>query len=284
MSNQLFKGYSTFTNHGTSQGIIPRFYLQMIEMAQFSFDTANIEDRLESFLNNNISGLTELYDLFIELKSIYIDYRDGLKNGKYYSLDDRGGFKHERSNELVLKKKVKDFFIHGRLVVYNFGKSGVVNDGEFILDNFFFVNDFNFEKNKLNCLKGAVGNKYKLLLEIIEKARKDFLSEFNEIRGDFEHRNFQVKDFEVHVTQNQIEVIEPNLGSGNLLNKIEYFYEQALDLIEVLMALFYGIQANEKTNGFMTLFRRDKFDYSNLLYKYVVMPNMYETGLIKLIP
>lgn len=283
MSDQLFKGYATFSNHGTSQGIIPRFYLQMIDMAQFAFDKEGVEERLQNFLDKNISDFTDFYDLFNELKSLYIDYRDGLKNGKYYSIDNKGSFRHDRSNELTLKKKIKDFFIQGRLVVYNFGKSGVINDGEFILNNFLIVKDGNFQKSKQSCIDSPAGNKYKLLIEIIEKAREDFLSEFNQIRADFEHQNLQIEDFKVQVLNDQIEVVEPTLGGMNLLSKIEYFYEQTLDLIEVLMVFFYGIQAYEKTSGFMTLFRRDEFDYSNMNYKYVVMPNIYESGLTKLI-
>lgn len=283
MTEQLFKGFSTFSNHGTSQGIIPRFYLQMVDMAQFAFEKEGVEERLHSFLNKNISDFTDFYDLFTELKSTYIDYRDGLKIGKYYSLNDKGTFNHDRSNELILKKKIKDFFIQGRLVIYNFGKSDVINDGEFILNNFLIVKDSNFEKSKLNCLNSSVGNKYRFLIEIIENARKDFLSEFNQIRADFEHQNLQIEDFKVQVINNQIEVVEPSLHNANLLSKIEYYYEQTLDLIEVTMAFFYGIQAYEKTNGFVTLFSRDEFDYSKLHYKYVVMPNMYENGLTKLI-
>lgn len=283
MSDQLFKSYSTFSNHGTSQGIIPRFYLQMIDMAQFAFDKEGIEERLQNFLNKNISDFTDFYDLFTEIKPLYIDYRNGLKNGKYYSIDNKGSFRHDRSSELTLKKKIKDFFIQGRLVVYNFGKSGVINDGEFILNNFLIVKDGNFQKSKQSCIDSPAGNKYKFLVEIIENARKDFLSELNQIRADFEHQNLQIEDFRVQVLNDQTEVIEPILGGMNLLSKIEYFYEQTLDLIEILMAFFYGIQAYQKTNGFMTLFRRDEFDYSNKNYKYVVMPNIYESGLTKLI-
>ncbi|HTK18415.1 MAG TPA: hypothetical protein VL442_02830, partial [Mucilaginibacter sp.] len=60
-------------------------------------------------------------------------------------------------------------------------------------------------------------------------------------------------------------------------------YERILDLIEVLMVFFFGVKAHQKTNGFMTLFRREQFDYSNLLYKYTVLPNMDQQGLTRLI-
>jgi len=224
MTDQFFKGYSTFSNHGTSQGIIQRFYLQMVDMAQFAFDKEGIEERLNDFLNKNISDFTEFYDLFTELKSVYIDYKDGLKNGKYYSLDDKISFRHNRSNELVLKKKIKDFFIQGRLVINNFGKSGVINDGEFILSNFLIVKDSNFETNKLSCLNNPEGNKYRILIEILEEAREDFLSEFIQARADFEHQNLQIEDFKVEIINNQIEVIEPSLNNANLISKIEYFF------------------------------------------------------------
>ncbi len=283
MTDRLFQGYSTFSNHGTSQGIIPRFYLQMVDMAQFAMDNKGVGEKLQKFLDTNISDFTEFYDTFTELTEIYIDYREGLKNGKYYSIDEKGTFRHDRSKELTLKKKTKDFFIQGRLVIYNFGKSGVIDDAEFILNNFLIVSEKNFEKNRVNCLNSPVGKKYEILLQIIEDARKDFLTSFNQIRADFEHQNLQIEDFKVQINNNQVEIIEPSFGHSNLLTEVENCYKRLLDLIEILMAYFFGLQAYEKTNGFMTLFKRDKYDYSNLLYGYVIMPNMYENGLTKLI-
>ena len=283
MTDRLFRGYSTFSNHGTSQGIIPRFYLQMVDMVQFTFDKEGLSEKLQQFIDTNISDFTEFYDIYTELKEIYIDYREGLISGKYYSIDEKGSFRHDRSKELVLKKKIKEFFIQGRLVVYNFGKSGVIDDKEFILNNFLIVSEKNFEKNKLNFLNSSVGKKYEILLRIIEKARKDFLTSFNQIRADFEHQNLQVDDFKVSINNNRVEVIEPTFGHSNLLTEIEICYKRLLDLIEVLMAYFYGLKAYEKTDGFMALFKRDEYDYSNLLYKYVITPNMYESGLTKLI-
>jgi hypothetical protein len=139
MTDRLFQGYSTFSNHGTSQGIIPRFYLQMVDMAKFALDQEALSEKLQQFLDTNISDFTEFYDIYIELRETYIDYREGLTNRKYYSIDERGAFRHDRSKELILKKKTKDFFIQGRLVVYNFGKSGVIDDKELgCISNFRF--------------------------------------------------------------------------------------------------------------------------------------------------
>ena len=282
MSNSIFGGYSTFSNHGTEQGIIPRFYLQMMDLAQSTFDS-NIEERLHKYIRTNISDFTDFYDLFMEFKKIYIDYREGLANGKYFSLDEKGAFKHDRSSELILKKKAKEFFINGRLLIYNFGKSRVIDEGPFILNNLLIVNDHNFEKNKIQCLEDGQRGLYGFLLERIERARADFLTSFNQVRIDFEHHNFQIEDFEIKRANDRIEVVEPSLGYTNLLEEVEILYERILDLIEILMVFFLGVKAHQKTNGFMTLFRRDKFDYANLQFKFTVLPNMDQQGLTRVI-
>ncbi len=160
----------------------------MVDMAQYAFDKEGISEKLQQFLDTNISDFTEFYDIYTELRESYIDYKDGLKNRKYYSIDERGAFRHDRSKELVIKKKTKDFFIQGRLVVYNFGKSGIIDDQEFVLNNLLIVNEKNFEKNKLICLNSSVGKKYEILLQIIEKARKDFLM-YNPMHVDHPFRS-----------------------------------------------------------------------------------------------
>jgi hypothetical protein len=85
------------------------------------------------------------------------------------------------------------------------------------------------------------------------------------------------------MNNNKVEIIEPSFGDSTLLIEIEIYYKRLLEFIEDLMAYFYGLQAYETTNGFMTLFKRDEYDYSNLLYKYLIQPNIYENGMTKLI-
>lgn len=177
-------------------------------------------------------------------------------------------------------KKVKDFFILGRLVIYDFGKSGVVNEDDFVLDNFLFVKNGNFEKNKLSCLNSSSCSKYSHLIQIIEQARSNFLTSFNQIRADFEHQNLQIADFKVLLVDNKLEIIEPNFANGNLLTVIETYYEQILDLVEILMVRFLGQKVREKL-GVMALYKRDEYNYSDLRYKYIVAFGM-EHGLTKL--
>jgi hypothetical protein len=118
-------------------------------------------------------------------------------------------------------------------------------------------------------------------LKIKEREEQSFIE--YQVRIDFEHHNFQIENFKVKKVNDKIEVVEPSLGYSNLLEEVQILYERILDLIEVLMVFFFGVKAHQKTNGFMTLFRREQFDYSNLLYKYTVLPNMDQQGLTRLI-
>lgn len=283
MSEQIIRGYSTLSNHGTSQGIIPRFYLQMREMAQFALDKTDLENRFENFLQKNIPDFTDFYDLFNEVKEIYVEYKEGLLNGKYYSINEKTAFHHDRSKEIILKRKIKDFFILGRLVVFNFGKSGIINDRNFVINNFLLVKKRNFQNSKLKYLESKLDIDYSILIEIIENARNNFLTAFIQKRADFEHENLQVDDFKVKLVDEKIVITEPTFGQGNLLTEIETSYEKILELIEILMAFYFGLNATQKMKGFMTLFRRTDFDYSNFKYKYVIQPSIYESNLIRLI-
>jgi hypothetical protein len=131
----------------------------MVDMARFAFNKKKVSEKLDKFIYNDF---TDFYDLYTEIKEVYLDYREGLANGKYYSINKNNSFKHNRSKELILKKKIKDFFIQGRLLIHNFGKSQVIDDNEFVLNNFLIVKDKNFETNKLNCLNSPVGNSIEL--------------------------------------------------------------------------------------------------------------------------
>jgi hypothetical protein len=83
MGESLFKGSETTSNHGTIQGIIPRFFLQMADMAKSAIPPEGEQaKKFEHFFEYNISDFTDFYDIFHEIKSIYIDYVDGLYDGR----------------------------------------------------------------------------------------------------------------------------------------------------------------------------------------------------------
>lgn len=275
MEEPLFKGIETTSNHGTIQGIIPRFFLQMDEMAKIALPSKEERDKkFGHFFKNNISDFTDFYDTFHDIKSLYNDYVDGLKDGRYYSIDDRGSFNHDRSEEFILKKKIREFYIYGRLLLNNFAKSHIIDDDYIVLNDLLLVNDNNFERNKDKFLKMETEVSYKILFKIIQDARKEFLTDFNQIRADFEHRNIQIPKFQVKVNNDKVEIIEPMFDKHKLIDVIEFFYNRMLDFIELLMAFYLGIQSYKRTKGFMTLYKRKTFDQTQLIYEYVIMPKL----------
>ena len=256
----------------------------MYDLAKLAFnDKKEIDKKFTSFSDNNLIDFTDFYDLFQDLKTTYGEYVQGLKNGKYYIINSNGSYHHDRTQELILKKKIKDFFILGRLLISNFGKSGIIDDDKIVLNDLLIVKDKNFENNKARFLENTEGTSYAILFQIIEDARNEFLKTFIQIRADFEHKNLQIEKFLVVRELDEIKIKEPSLGTQNLLEVIEIFYESIFDFIELLMVYYFGLNAYQRTNGFFTLFQRKEYDYTTLKYRFVIQPRIGDDSLILLL-
>ncbi len=144
----FFLGYESISNHGTSSGIIPRFFNQPMDIAQSAFGKKEADDMFNSFLTMNIPDFTDFYDLYNEILEKYTDYKNGLQDGRYFSVNDKGQFRLDRSVEFEFHRKIKDFYILGRLLINNFCKSKILDSEHLELNNFILVNDKNFDKNK----------------------------------------------------------------------------------------------------------------------------------------
>lgn len=221
--------------------------------------------------------------MFQSFRKLYLEYFEGLKDGKYFKVEDNGYFSYDRSKELILKNKVRDFFISGRLLINNFAKSGIIDDQKIILNDLLIVSDKNFEKNKNKFLKNSEGLSYEVLFQIIENSRNGFLSEFNQVRAEFEHNNYQIEKFKVVKIDGKNIVIEPKINNYPMFSLIDNYYSNILYFIEVLMAYYYGLNKFERTKGFFTLFERKEFDYSELKYRFVIKPRDDDKSLILLL-
>lgn len=81
----IFERVEYRSNHGTDKGILPRFYYQIREIAEHGTQNKEeFEKKMTLLFNNNLQDFTSFYDLFEEITSIYEDYNNGLKNGKYF--------------------------------------------------------------------------------------------------------------------------------------------------------------------------------------------------------
>lgn len=272
----FFLGHETVSNHGTSSRIIPRFFNQPLDIAETALGKKDANDKFGPFLTKNIPDFTDFYDLYNEILEKYTDYKNGLKDGRYFSINERGQFKLDRSVEFEFHRKIKDFYILGRLLINNFCKSKIIDSEHLELNNFILVNDKNFEKNKELYYQNDPTKKFEVIIKILKQSRDEFLNTFNQIRVDFEHKNLEIPKFDVNTKTG--EFTEPGItDSGTLIEEITYCYNYLLDMVEALMVHYFGILAVEKRK-IMGLFVRKDYDYTKLKNRFVLLPRMKVEG------
>ena len=277
----IFRGHQVISNHGTKQGIIPRFWLQTMELAESTFGKAEGDKKLGDFFPNNVNDLTNLYDLYHEIVTEYNDYKAGLSDGRYFSINEKSQFTLDQSVELKFEKKIKDFFILGRLLVNNFAKSTIIDSEHFVLNKLIIVTDKNFEKNKLEYVELDPSKRFIPLFDIIENARKEFLNEFNSVRAEIEHNNFSIPKFDIN-TENG-DFAEPSIhGNAPLIEELEYYYNNLLDLVETLIAYYFGIEAVSKNNNLALYIRKD-YDFQKTVSKYMIFPRALPMANLELV-
>lgn len=259
-------------NHGTSSGIIPRFFLQMLDLASFAFDSKEEMDKLfTNFDRDNIPDFTEFYDIFHELKANYEEYNIGLKNETFLKVQSDGTFHLDRGVEIEMRKSIKNFFVVGRRLINNFVQSEMIRDEKIDLRKLVIVNVEKYKKSKEKLTSSHKGISYKILFKIIEDARNEFLEPFNNLRDKIEHIGFKMPRFNIQRTSDGLKIIEPSFnGKHSLIQEIENYYHQILDFIENIMVFYYGLRAYERTKGNLTLFYRKDFDFPALKYKYII--------------
>lgn len=264
----MFEKVIQISNHGTSTGIWPRFLMQMSELRQFAIGKKEFDDRTQMYFETVLPEIEKFYDIYHKFKTLLKDYQEGIQSGKYYSLDSNGQTMHNQIPEREISNTAKDFFVYGKIMIVNFVKSGVVDEGPFKLEDFYFSDLKKFQTKKLeyeknsNCL-------FIPLIELIGKAQMTFLQPFNKIRGDIEHNHFQIDSFKLEMNHDTAFVFEP-LFEGRILScTLQFYYDNILDFLEKLFVYFLGIKA-ESQSSIIKLFVRHQFDYPNLLFKYTM--------------
>ena len=101
----------------------------------------------------------------------------------------------------------------------------------------------------------------------MKRARLSFLNDFSKSRGAIEHDDFELDRFTFHRQENGVTLIEPNFHSELLSKKIEFYYENILNLIEKITVYFAGINCEER-NSFYKLYKTERPDFPNLIYGY----------------
>ena len=119
-----------------------------------------------------------------------------------------------------------------------------------------------------------------ILNDVLKTERISFLNDFTKIRGAIEHEDFELDRFILNHKDHITTLIEPNFQGNILSNKISFYYDKILELIEKLTIYFAGINC-EELNSFYKLYKTVSPDYPNLIYGYkyriMEMPFVFET-------
>jgi len=271
----IFTKVETFSNHGTQQGIIPRFELQMINLYKFAFlDSKEYEfNKFIKYTEVVVPEITHLYDIHLSIVQKIDTYTKGMISGEFCNL--KGGIPHfDRTIELQVIDLVKDFFVRGRILLQNFRKSEIIDDNYFCLGKLLLVSDNNFQRNKQEQKDSMPDNTYDPLFDLIEISKTNFLNEFNKIRADFEHNQQQLNKYDFNFSNNT--VVEPEIENKKISTAIDFYYENILEMIEKLMCYFYGIKAGQRSNGNLKLYLVKDYDYTKVKNKYMLSPLKFD--------
>src|SRR5690606_15950297 len=212
------------SDHGTAQGIIPRFFLHFEEMSKMAF--LGNKERKQTYLdyyNNNLSEFTNFYDSYQNILKLRKDYIDGIVSGKYYKRFENGEFSADKSPEVKIKKAVQDFFKDGKPFLNNFSKSGLLDDSPFLLSKLLVVSEKSYNKAKSEMLPLLRLQGYSILFHLIEQAQIEFKKEFFIIRDEFEHNSLRLPDFDIKFENGITHIIDPTYKDQNIFQLVDKF-------------------------------------------------------------
>lgn len=270
-------------DHGTQQGIVPRFILQMLELEEQMYMPIGGSRKSYRYITVASADFTSFFDLHQSIKENRREYTEKLLSKELIEIQENGTLEIDRSLEIALIQSVKDFFIRGRIILNNWAKSNVIKDDFFDINNLLFVKDSNFINQKERYLSSDEDMRYEYLFKLIEDGRNLFLSRFINIRVKIEHADLRINYSQIELIDGEIKISEPLLDNSPLYELIDFFYENIFNLIEKVMVYFFGINAFINWNGEKSLFKREEFDFEKQLYEFVILQNQVRDRMMKLI-
>jgi hypothetical protein len=250
-------------DHGMEQGLIPRFYLQMLSL---SATHPFFEEKLEFILNSLMPEIKSFYDKYNSIVSKVSEYKTGIENGTYFKITDKGTTSIDRKLEIEINDISKDFFSKGKLIYRLFFESDFVKQDGFDLQKFAFGTG-DFERKKNEYIKSPDVS-FLPVIKLLEEANKSFLADLNNFRNKSQKEAFKFDKFPIIKTENGVTVTEPLLNGKPLTHTISNIYHGLLNLVEEVMALLIGIYMKNLTNGVMVTYENQNYDYTKQIYRF----------------
>jgi hypothetical protein len=263
----MFTHFETYSNHGTSEGVLPRFYLQMKDLGDMVFGQVEFDRRSDVYVEKVIPELTNLYDMFHGLQQLISTYKSGVADGTFFQFSEGGVAHFDRIMEIEIDNLVKNTILRCKIALISFSKCGVVDDDGFVFDNFFRCSISDRAKRKKEYSDMTDG-RYLPLVTLIENAESTFLASLNNVRGEMEHELYSLPKFILNVNGNRATLEEPTIQGRKLSNLLALFYENSLDLVEKSVAYFIGLNGERKFRDFYKLEVNEDYDYTKMRYKY----------------
>ncbi|MDB5014654.1 MAG: hypothetical protein JWQ25_2856, partial [Daejeonella sp.] len=149
----LFGKIVYISDHGTAQGIIPRFFLHFKEMSEMAFlGDKERAKRYWDYYDKNRDDFTNFYDSYHQIKQLRKRYIEGILSGEYFQRFENGEFTADKSPEVKIKKAIQDFFKDSKPFLNNFAKSKLLDDGVLQLAKLLVVSEKNYKKAKVEML------------------------------------------------------------------------------------------------------------------------------------
>ncbi len=282
----MLGGINYFSNHGTSQGIIPRFFLNFKDMSTFAFMGDKTREELyRNYEKTHQEAFTNFYDMYFEIQKLRLEYINGLNSGKYFKFLEKGKTSSDTTPEITIRRKIKEFFMSGRQLVESFGRSGLLDDEEFKISKFLLADAEKVEHYKSKYSKNfRFPRGYTKIIDMVLDANSHFKVDFFSIRGKLVHDNLQISPFRLESANGRLVIYEPTIKGVNVFVQIEKYFNGTFDLIEDIAAYFFGINAHVKSHGKITLLMRkpEDVDPANFRYRYTITLDVNDSTLIRI--
>ena len=199
----------------------------------------NEQDRLQfdKLYTPILETLEETQEAINTLKSIIVDHKAKVENGEIIEFQG-DTIQINETIDRDLKKNFKDFFVKGNRAVKRLVPLFKLYGYSF---SFQFQKDKQFISGKKKFLTKHQGEKHINFLNMIENDRRSWLSSFIEIRRKIEHEGFSLPAIQyIKHTNGTIVALFPTIDNIDLINFIDYFWQNLFEFIEDCVVSLIG--------------------------------------------
>ncbi|MCX6810078.1 MAG: SEC-C metal-binding domain-containing protein, partial [Candidatus Berkelbacteria bacterium] len=228
---------------GSADPFIARMYMQIFEIRDLIFPTDKDRREFDEYYTPVLQNLMEarlVKDRCVELVN---KHRQDLKSGKVTRVENKTLTVMESIDD-NLNIWFKDFFIRGYIANQN-----IIRLAKFIgfKISFIFKNDQDFDEESKKFLKNNPNGGMKFLVDMVSKDRKEWFSQFVEIRTKIEHSGFQVPCLQYRINEKSEPIaLEPTFGEMDIESYIDLMWNNLFPFCEDVIVFLLSSKLPEE--------------------------------------